>query len=155
MTKLRKYCYWPNIFTNIQQYIHSYITYICYNSVLLNILLYSVQSLVSFLLFEMDFIDSLAYISRNNHYILYIMDYFSWYLWTYSIEDPDAIFIIFCLSFLFRYISISEAFYMNQESYFDNDPLHEFLQKHQMVIARSPSEASKSIEMIEKDNDLL
>jgi transposase InsO family protein len=103
----------------------------------------------------MDFIRPLRETSRKNRFILHIVDYFSRYSWAYPTKNANVEDVIPRLDELFRHMPLPTAFYSDRGQHFLNTALEEYLKHRNISIVYSPSGASQSTDIVEKENDLL
>ena len=155
LAKLRRHCFWPNMSTDVQNYIQSCLPCARHGPALRVAALHPIRPLRPLILFGMDFIGPLKKTSRNAQYILHVIDYFSRYSWAYPTENANFEDVVACLKTLFSHIPHPHGFYIDRGQHFDNDRLRLFLKELHIGFELSPSGSSKSTGMVEKGNDIL
>ena len=108
-----------------------------------------------FQLLGMDFIGPLPQSEGAYWFILHIIDYFSWYSWTYPCITANKEETIKGLKDVFLKFATPVAIYADIGQHFDNKEVKAFLEEYEVILIPSPSGSSKSTGRVEKANDIL
>ena len=154
LAKLQRNVYWPSQSTDVERYIAGCLLCVCHESVTQSAQLQSINVAHPFQLIGMNFIGPIRG-SDKNKYILHIINYFSQYFMTYPTLSVNAEDVKICLLNVFHWYVCSSAIYCDREQHFDNQYIKDFLDRYNVCIHFSLSDASKFTDMMEVGNCIL
>lgn len=108
-----------------------------------------------FQLLGIDFIEPLLTSVQGFQFILYIIDYFSWFSITTPIKTTNASNVIPVVNHVFTQYATPLATYYYQGQHFDNQEVRKFFRSRNISLTFSPTGASQSNRIIEINNKLL
>ena len=103
----------------------------------------------------MNYIDSMTIIINRNSHILYVINYFTRFFFTFVCFFVKSENTLRCLKILFFMYEISRAFYNDFETHFEFEMIRTFLKIRKVSQKFSFSKSFKSTDMIEVKNRFL
>ncbi len=147
--------YLPKMATDIREYIRGCLHCAKWATSAQSVPLTPIQTREPYELMGMDFIGPFEKSAYGNTYIYNLVDYFSRHMYPHSTSGTGTNDVIISFDHYLRANPKSYAVYMDAGSHFTSQKLRTYFQKKDIAIVFAPSTSHKSVDMIEKSNDIL
>ena len=155
LDKLRYRVFWPTMASDIRRYIQGCIQCARFCNKGRPEPLYPIIIMKPFCLIGMNHMGPFSKTSRDNIYILVLIDYFSRFVISFAVPDTLTTTTIRCLMEAFDRFFRPIAFWVDLGSSFWNQEVHDFLTQLGISITHAASGSHKSVGMVERTNLIL